>query len=456
MLAHIIIDISLLTIYTLAHTWVETVNLIAADGSIKDTGFMRGFGGRIQGVDPDKTNTYLLPPNGRGSRNEILPTDLMCKDTQVNRVQSEGFPRLSASPNDRISLAYHENGHVTKFALTDGKPSGRGTVFVYGTKSSLPTDTFLEIHRVWNTKGTGGDGRGKLLTTRPFDDGQCFQPNDEKLSKTRAKALGFSNPADSPEVLCQHVVKLPKDAGHYGIYTLYWVWEWPTLDKSGNIFKNESYTSCIDIKMIKNSATNSQGFKPKKESKHEKEETDDKASANTTDLESMTHDKSGNQDKNNSKNPITANRDDGKVFNTAGVKTEKNEKNKANIFAVQSQLQSEEQITVDPSMAPQIASDNPPTQAGSGSTAAINSSSSKTSYSSEKMAHISFMKMGHSVKRESILLNDLGSKPRMVDSSVTEDAAVLAHSKSYTSKMSPRSIRFPRRGLWGNFLSFSS
>ncbi|TQS37613.1 hypothetical protein Golomagni_01907 [Golovinomyces magnicellulatus] len=451
MLTHIIIDISLLTIYALAHTWVETVNLIAADGSIKDSGFMRGFGGRVQGVDPDKTNTYLLPPNGRGSKNEILPTDLMCKDTQVKHIQSEGFPRLSASPNDRVSLAYHENGHVTKFKSTDGKPSGRGTVFVYGTKRSLPTDTFLDIHRVWNTKGTGGDGRGKLLTTRPFDDGQCFQPNDEALSKTRAKALGFSNPADSPEVLCQHLVKLPKDAGTNGIFTLYWVWEWPTLDKSGNIFKNESYTSCIDIYMVKNSGINSKEFKPKKESKSEEEETDVKASANTTDF-----DKSGNQDKNNSKNPKTANRDDGKVFNTAGVKTEKNEKNKANTFAVQSQLQSDEQITVDPSMAPQIASDNPPTQAGSGSTAAQNSTSSKTFHSSEKSAHKSSMKMGHSTKRGAIITNNVWSKTRIANSNKTEDAELLTHSKSHTSGMSPRSIRFPRRGLWSTIISFSS
>ncbi|KAI0996887.1 hypothetical protein K3495_g11296 [Podosphaera aphanis] len=241
--------LSTLTVPILAHTWVESVNLIASDGSFKQTGYARAFGGRIPGVNPDKENTYLLPPNGRAEGTQILPTDLMCKESQKTQKQSPGFPRLSAAPEDRISLAYHENGHVTMFTTTDGKPAGRGTVFIYGTKKPSPTDTYLGIHRMWNADGSGGDKRGKLLASRPFDDGQCYQNNNEKISQDRAKALGFSNVKEAPEILCQSALQLPQDAGVTGTYTLYWVWEWPTLDRAGNIFKNESYTSCIDIDM---------------------------------------------------------------------------------------------------------------------------------------------------------------------------------------------------------------
>ncbi|SZF01904.1 unnamed protein product [Blumeria hordei] len=251
--AFVCFSLSVLLIPTLAHTWVESVNLIASDGSFQDVGYARGFVGRTPGVDPDTANTYLIPPNGRSTGGEILPTDLMCKDSQVKQQQSEGYPRLSASPQDRISLAYHENGHVTQFKIQEGKPAGRGTVFIYGTKESSPTDTYLGIHRVWNTEGSGGDKRGKLLATRPFDDGQCHQINNEKLSKDRAKALGFSDVEKSPEILCQSALQLPTDAGTTGTYTLYWVWEWPTLDKAGQVFQNESYTSCIDIDMVETS-----------------------------------------------------------------------------------------------------------------------------------------------------------------------------------------------------------
>ncbi|KAI6250621.1 hypothetical protein HI914_00290 [Erysiphe necator] len=387
-----------------AHTWVETVNLVGSDGSFQNTGFPRGFGARVAGIDPDKTNTYLLPPNGRGAGNEILPTDLICKDTQVNQVQSSGYPRLQASPNDHVSLAYHENGHVTKFDTTEGKPEGRGTVFIYGTKNPTPKDTFLEIHRVWNENGTGGNKRGKLLATRPFDDGQCYQPNAESTAEKRAKSLGFSSAAESPEVLCQTILKLPLDAGSNGTYTIYWVWDWPTLDEAGKIFKNETYTSCIDIDMVgKLAAQPDQSISATKDNDQQGNkacvQNDSNKNANHTiaiskkvsrikisqektvaEKESMRKEFKGevsvkdvetgnpriSECKANKKNNLIPgsnngnNLDEGKVFSATGVMTAKNGKDKANTFAVKDQLHGKGQIMVDPKAPPKIASDNPP------------------------------------------------------------------------------------------------
>jgi hypothetical protein len=174
----------------------------------------------------------------------------MCIAAQTVGTQAPGYPSLVAAPQDHVALRYEENGHVTKFATNPGKPSGRGTVFVYGTKQSLNSDTYLGIHRVWNTEGTGGDQRGKLIATRPFDDGQCFQQNGQPLSNERKQLADFQS--TDGDLFCQTDILIPAEAGTSGTYTLYWVWEWPTLDSSGAIATNESYTSCMDITMTSN------------------------------------------------------------------------------------------------------------------------------------------------------------------------------------------------------------
>ncbi|PBP20483.1 hypothetical protein BUE80_DR008787 [Diplocarpon rosae] len=235
------------------HTWVEQVRKIASNGSyVGDPGYIRDFTPR---AGPDAGNVdldlYLLPPNGRSTGNAIVATDLICKSNQLKGKQSNGFPALKAAPGDQVALRYLENGHVTKPNVPEGHPAGSGTVFIYGTKDGQDTDTYNGIHRVWNADGTGGDKRGKLIATRPFDDGQCFQINDSPISVARqAKASGFkSEDTGTSDLLCQNDFQLPTDAPTSGSYTIYWVWEWPTIDQDGNIKLNESYTSCLDITM---------------------------------------------------------------------------------------------------------------------------------------------------------------------------------------------------------------
>lgn len=231
---------------TNAHSWVEKLLLIASNGTFVGTpGYPRGFVPRTSALFSDYVSENQIPPNGRSTATEILPTDLMCRQSQSIGNQTAGSPALVAAPGDNIALIYEENGHVTLLDRSPTKPVGSGTVFIYGTKKPANTDTYLGIHRVWNAAGTGGDKRGKLLATRPFDDGQCYQNNTSPLAESRRAKLG----TQGNDLPCQNNVQLPEDAGTSGQYTLYWLWEWPTLDTSGNIIANESYTTCMDIDM---------------------------------------------------------------------------------------------------------------------------------------------------------------------------------------------------------------
>lgn len=200
-----------------------------------------GFG------DPAMTN--LIPPNGRA--NQILPTDKMCKSTQQNMVQTDGSPRLKAPAGSFVALRYQENGHVTLPDTQLGKPPNRGTVYVYGTTQPKSDETLLSIHKVWNSDGSGGDKRGVLLASQPYDDGQCYQVNGGKISATRqAEFKHTASQLMGGDLWCQNDVKLPSDAPSGKPYTLYWVWDWPTApgaDPGLPKGKEETYTTCMDI-----------------------------------------------------------------------------------------------------------------------------------------------------------------------------------------------------------------
>lgn len=242
--------------YAIAHTWLEHLSVIASNGKyVGDLGYPRAYVPRTAGGD---SNVHLLPPNGSGRTNAILPTDPMCQAAQTLGTQSANFPSLKAAAKDHVALAYEENGHVTLFKNQPGKPAGRGTVFVYGTKQASNSDTFLGIHRQWNADGTGGDKRGKLLAIQPFDDGRCFQTGSTDVAKSRSQQFGYPNTGG--DLLCQNAIQLPDDAGTSGKYTLYWVWEWPYLFTNGNVQTNESYTSCVDIDLVASPVANAGAF----------------------------------------------------------------------------------------------------------------------------------------------------------------------------------------------------
>ena len=197
----------------------------------------------------DTLMTYQLPPDGR-SPFELLSTDNICSPMQQHPSQSAGSPRLQVSSGDKIVLQFNENGHITKPWNNAVGKQGSGQIFVYGTNQSLPSDRFLQIHNTWTADGKGGDQRGRLLYHGPFDDGKCYQYTDptsgnspiEAQRAARYPGPGTSDPAQGLNLWCLATVTIPPlEAG--SLYTLYWVWDWPSYDPA----LPQVYTTCMDV-----------------------------------------------------------------------------------------------------------------------------------------------------------------------------------------------------------------
>lgn len=228
----------------LSHSWVERLMVFDSHGTMTgDPGYIRGAVSRQDPAFNDYQMQHLLPPLARSA---IPPSDKMCKHTQTMGNYTEEFPELQAWPGARLALQYQENGHVTLPELSPQKRNP-GTVYIYGTVNPSHDDTLMSIHKVWNTAGTGGDKRGRLLAVRPFDDGQCYQINAGPISQYRQRR--FRKVAADPQgadLWCQNDIRLPSDV--HQRYTLYWVWDWPTEPSvSAPEGKPELYTSCMDV-----------------------------------------------------------------------------------------------------------------------------------------------------------------------------------------------------------------
>jgi hypothetical protein len=253
---------ALVTLAT-AHSWVEQLTVIAANGTFTGTpGYARGNWLRTTAGFNDTTMTYLVPPDGATNVTLILPTYKLCKDSQQTQTQSDGSPRLKASAGAAIALRYQENGHVTLPWNQPGKPKNRGTVYVYGTTEPKIGETLLDVHGAWTADGTGGDKRGVLLSTQNFDDGRCYQINTGNISEARQTEYSHqANQLMGADLWCQQDVQLPTTAPSGKLYTLYWVWDWPTapgVDPTYPHGKQEIYTTCMDIDVTLGSMSQSQ------------------------------------------------------------------------------------------------------------------------------------------------------------------------------------------------------
>lgn len=238
-----------------SHSWVEQLMNIAPNGTfIGEPGYPRGNVKRGTSEFNDPAMTYLLPPNTRPAGDGILPSDMICKETQRTTKQTPGSPRLRAIPGAAIALRFQENGHVSLPDAQLGKPKNRGHVYVYGTTNPRPNEKLLDIHKVWNSAGTGGDRRGILLSKQNFDDGRCYQINDKPISKLRqAKFPHHPDQLMGADMWCQQDIALPHNVPVGKPYTLYWVWDWPTaagVDPGLPKGKVEIYTTCMDVDII--------------------------------------------------------------------------------------------------------------------------------------------------------------------------------------------------------------
>lgn len=252
MLLPVLATLLTLVTYADAHSWVEQLTVIASNGTFTGTpGYARGNYLRTAYGFSDTTMTYLLPPSTRANVTQLLPSDKLCKETQQDQSQSDGSPRLQASAGAAIALRYQENGHVTLPQNQPGKPKNRGTVYVYGTTQPKVGEKLLDVHGAWTADGTGGDGRGVLLSTQNFDDGRCYQVNSGEISENRQENYPHqANQLTGADLWCQQDIQLPTTAPSGKLYTLYWVWDWPTAPGADQTYpqgKAEVYTTCMDV-----------------------------------------------------------------------------------------------------------------------------------------------------------------------------------------------------------------
>ncbi|KAI1104607.1 hypothetical protein F4804DRAFT_182425 [Jackrogersella minutella] len=218
-----------------AHSWVEQVRRIDNTGAF--TGSM--------GYPIGYMNRSALDFNDSLAQNKILSTatnPVVCKPTAG---AYDKVNRLSAAAGDHVALVYQENGHVTQPNLTP-RPYRDGIVNVYGTMHHQDSDGINDVLNSWTADGKGGNGKGQLLATHYYDDGQCYQNAGHNFAipiyAARFKEHGLE------ELYCQTDFQLPEDLPSTGTYTVMWVWDWPLIT-SDTQNTTEIYTSCAEIEL---------------------------------------------------------------------------------------------------------------------------------------------------------------------------------------------------------------
>ncbi|KAK3366520.1 hypothetical protein B0H63DRAFT_405449 [Podospora didyma] len=257
---------------TAAHSWPEMTMRLAPNGTmVGKPGFDRTH--HVRGSIPEDDIVWLLPPNGRPDGKVIHPDDKIARPDQRKLDGSSynaEFPMLNAAPGDFVALLYTENGHVSAADVAKpGKPINRGTVYLYGTtQNDLSSANLADIHLTWTADGTGGDGKGKLLATRNYDDGQCHEAppaagDREGIITFRKKAFPHSNDALS----CQSDLQIPLNTKIGEVFTVIWVWDWPTMSEPGiavppatynttstlgepHVIEPQLYTGVVDVKIV--------------------------------------------------------------------------------------------------------------------------------------------------------------------------------------------------------------
>jgi hypothetical protein len=213
-----------------AHSTVERLIRISYNGGamVGTPGYPRGYLNRNTWTgtgdnDFDHQTIWRINPP--------IENNTLAHPYQRSANYSTDFPALVAAPGDLIALQYHENGHTTLLPPNPPRPLNRGTVYVYGTYEFNSSALLVDVHYQWNEDGTGGDGKGKLLATRNFDDGQCYQISQDPERLRRAAAFPVGNEAPGyGALLCQNDLALADDLEIGKPYTLIWVWDWPAIN----------------------------------------------------------------------------------------------------------------------------------------------------------------------------------------------------------------------------------
>lgn len=269
---------ALLALYTApvpvsGHSWIERALKIdpISRKFFGAEGFPRGYVPRTDPAFNDEAVIHRLPYTGTA----FYTGDETIAKWPINPDPS--FDLLEAAPGDFVAILHFENGHTTKPETNPDKPLNRGTIYLYGTDQPRDDEKLFDVHLAWNRDGTGGDKRGRLLATRNYDDGQCYEARGDGLALERATTLGVD---PMTGLACQSDLQLPDDLVPGTTYTIYWYWDWPNLNRDeidmeatengvfpwagtfmrgeedpngftmSAIATNESYASTLDIRVV--------------------------------------------------------------------------------------------------------------------------------------------------------------------------------------------------------------
>lgn len=241
---------------TAAHTWIEEMQIIDSNGSyVGDRGYSRGYVARTDPTFTGFSDNYLLPQNGV----RINSSDSLCHPSQrSSNYTNPAYPMLKAAPGDYVAMKYLENGHVTLPHTQLGKPAHAGTVYVYGTHQPAADEKLVDV-LAWTADGSGGNGKGFLMTAQNFDDGRCHQINCGNISTYRQihfPSHQIGQPMSTMEQWCETDLHLPTNVTA-GTLTVYWVWSWPTSANADCTYpdgKDEYYTTCSDMQIVDESS----------------------------------------------------------------------------------------------------------------------------------------------------------------------------------------------------------
>lgn len=235
-----------------AHSWPHATTRLAPNGTMVGPS---GVERNQKNKPKDQNSDWLLPPNdNRG--NFIVPDHKLVRPDQralTPQSYSENHRMLPVAPGDFVAISYLENGHVTQGDLQLIKPINRGTIYLYGTTENDLTNTnFVDVHLAWTADGTGGDGKGRLLASRHFDDGECYEAvpdiGDKEGILTHRKNRHQANTGEVLELLaCQSDLQIPFDAPIGSPYTVIWVWDWPTMSEAGVAVPPASFHANVSI-----------------------------------------------------------------------------------------------------------------------------------------------------------------------------------------------------------------
>ena len=165
------------------------------------------------------------------TRHRLTPPRLLTRETSICR------SGVNAISTENMSRGASGVGHRMGGLLTC-------LYFFRAGCDSQSSDALVNVYHVWTPDRNSGDRKSCLLGEGGFDNGRCYQISNSPMSI--ARQVEFPHPAQAPQgvdIWCSLNVTVPSPLSS-GTLTLYWVWEWPAVQRNEDVDK--FYTTCMN------------------------------------------------------------------------------------------------------------------------------------------------------------------------------------------------------------------